>query len=313
MKSKKSFFPFFYSFIIWFLFCFIFQINAFDSIKNIFTQTIETVKKGYNRLIGNNEKIPQIYKDKPILGKKNPEENSNPLDGATPIQTENAVNVDAQDILNDNKLEIKNTFSSKIPTSRISNNLNAKNIPYNEGEKENILNQYLELIKYNKSLNGQTIEKIKKTVLTKLEENPTYITIIEQNIKKQIKKITEKKLKPNFHRYKKNTVEIAAQKNSDIVTEEEQQNQKNSVEIELQTEIEKIEKKEKAQIEKLLLHDKKNKSQSQNPTLKNNEQKYKEKYFHLIQMIFQKHKNDIDAINKKSINNNNTNKQRNEI
>lgn len=320
MKKKKSFFPFLCSSLLCFLCSFFFQLNAFDSIKNIFKQSIETVKKGYNRLTGNNEKSAQIYTKKPILEKKNSEENKNIIEIATTTKTENVVNnvesPDTSDILNHNMTLMKDSLASKITKSKISNNVAAENIPYQEKDYPEKLNQYLQLIQYNNSLNDSMIEKIKKTALTKLEENPSYIKTIEKNIKKEITKATEKKLKRNAPHYKKNRFDSTEQKNPNIVTqnkEENQETQKNSQEIKLQTEIKEIEKTEKAQIEKLLLYDKKNKVQSPNPPLKKSEQKYKEKYFHLIQMILQRHKNDIDAVNKKFINNNTTNKKGNKI
>jgi hypothetical protein len=306
MKKKKSFFSILSSFIIWFIFCFIFQVNAFDSIKNIFKQSLESIKKGYNRLTGNNEKVPQIERKTPILEKNNPPTDSDPVKPIESIQAENLLDTNTQEIL-DYKT-VKNTSSSETKQTELSNYLTLETTTNTNEETDNKVNQYLALLKYNKHLNDKTIEKIKKTILTKLEENPDYIKKIEKNIKKQIKKATEKKIQSNISDYKKNNTDTPQNSATNSQSQDLAEPDKKSAFLQQQSEIREIENKEKAQIEKLLLHDKKkNQLQSPNPALKSSEQKYKEKYFHLVQSILQRHKNDIKTIKEKFvINKNNT-------
>jgi hypothetical protein len=284
--KNKSLFSILYSSVIWFIFCFIFQINSLDTIKNFFNKSIETAKDGYNWLTGNNKKIAKIYDNNSSINEK--EIKITPLtDQTIPEIAPTNLNTENTDNNNTESLAEENTNKTK---KNIDNTVQTDSTLFNKAQdNEKIINTYIEIITKNKPLQKEKKEELKNQIEKKIVENPKYLATIQSTVnkdrkdkiiklKKTISGKIDKKIKENSEKNTAQSPISSEYSSSSPETNQKQENTKNNELIQGYT------KKEIEQVNNLIVHtnSSKNNTQKINQNTSEDNEPYKEKYFRLI-------------------------------
>lgn len=280
--KKKSLFSILYSSALYFIFCFIFQIQSFDTIKSVFNKSIETVKKGYNWLRGNDtlpDESQQKIRHLDSLDDK--KSDTQKKDKLTQDFAERNLPKTLEPIL-PTPSSIKEEKNKKIKKKlkKLNNRL------ADPQHREKLINKYIAQKKKESGLSNEEFEKIKESLLTQIKSDPNFINTISTLLMKN--KITNKirRRKNGIGREKNNNSSISTQPLSDqtINNQSIQNNTVSTIQNQKTTDDQIVEDKKRIdqKVEQLLVYSKNTMPHDKAGNNLTPSQPYKNKYFSFL-------------------------------